>query len=1312
MKKIRKNIKIFITYLVILSLSFSVFSIFSVRTSQALALLDTEAGTATPGLNLYMNVWSDNTYIYTACYQNGIRAWLFDYINFELVFKSEQNDGNAYLDVWGDGTYIYAACDDGGLRAYSFDGTTFTLLDSIDDGGNYESLGGDGTYIYASCHGDGLRAYTFDGVNLALVGSIDDGNDYYGLFENGGYIYVCCWSSGIRAYTFDGVNFVLKDTQDDGGNYKDVWADGNNIFVTAYSAYVYAYTFDGSNFVLVDSEAKSNNPDGIYGVGSYLYVASWTSLDVYTFSGGSFTLVDAQVESVGSHRGVWANSSYVFDANYQIGLRVYRSYSPILYGPYGITVTTGGIGNGTAEYSLLNSYGGRLITVSVDGVVPGSYSSVTAALANSQDNDTIFVYNGTYYCNSGTIGKGNLTLIGEDKNTTILKRSSIAGGWASVLNVIGSNVNISGFTIENSIAYTNIGIYIVASGATIRNCIINNMTWAGVYGGDFLQNVTIAGNTFNNNNYSCVWILQIATVYYNHWISIIDNTFNGNNKTSYGIVINHTKNCVIANNHFNSFWDILGEFAGVYLGGNDINFKLYSNELSDCTYGFSFNGNSNVTTSTNYFHQNYFAIRSLSPSYYYHYSNVFIDNTFGIRDTTPSYCDYVGNTFDVNSYGMSLFNPSWCNIYYNNFTNGLNYGLFDYGYTANNCSVVQNNFIDNIYDNAGLFASTWTTVFSGNYFSDDPGLGSYPIYNNDAGYHMYITAYDNSTSPTPYNFVALNITGSIGTGSGSIEASDGPYLSGSWVILWANASYGSYFNNWGEDESGTSYVIVVSLDGDKTVSANFIDYFYYYAIFWANASSNSYFTGWTENLSGYISPTLLLVDGDKLVNANFSKLSLYNVTVRYENESNGMNYPVNLAQLNTGVHKFIVHYTDGRTDITTFENWGAGLVYSTSLTGYFGSVDSGNFSVYTNGSIELFEFRWNDTFAQVNYCTRYLIPTTENITFYVRTDLPIYGESTLAINYSLIRYTVGFLDETGDFILANHPKAYFYKYNSTGVKLKIHEEPFDVQGLVHPWLIYGDNYFIGVSCDTLSIDRLGFFYASSDTHQLDTRIPFPENITYSLFDLAIITSGWSPVGLYVHYIDTTGSTTSLVFTVYYFVNRTIISAATKTVIFDSNVNFSYLVADGCVLTTNYTFQINATLNGFVNLNYAGNYSTGRIPIFSPYHLSIPNGSIDTILTIIFGPSPLYDPGDPSIFVPWTYILLFVISLILLLSFGRLNAFMGGLAVGFFLVFAGILISGVSVIYPSYPFWNGPVLMIISGFIIVLSVVGLSGGVER
>ena len=109
----------------------------------------------------------------------------------------------------------------------------------------------------------------------------------------------------------------------------------------------------------------------------------------------------------------------------------------------------------------------------VGGSGPGNYTRIQDAINAASDGDTVFVYHGTYTKNDPydqvivTVNK-RIRLIGEDKNTTILKGS----GKYKVMIVSADGVVISGFTVQGSGAgtYPGTGIFI----DYCRDVIINN----------------------------------------------------------------------------------------------------------------------------------------------------------------------------------------------------------------------------------------------------------------------------------------------------------------------------------------------------------------------------------------------------------------------------------------------------------------------------------------------------------------------------------------------------------------------------------------------------------------------------------------------------------------------------------------------------------------------------------------------------------------------------------------------------------------------------------------------------------------------
>ena len=275
---------------------------------------------------IYRDVWSDGTYVYTACDDSGVRAYSFDGSDFTLLDTID--NGRNYMYIWGDGTYIYTGCEGDGIRAYSFDGSDFTLEDTQDDGGDYQGIWGDGTYIYVGCHGDGIRAYSFNGSDFTLLDTLDDGGAYYGVWGDGNYIYTACFADGIRAYSFDGTDLTLLDTLNNGGYYYGVWGDGTYIYVACSSNGIRAYSFDGSDLTYLDSKDNGGNYYGVWGDGAHIYTACDTSgIRAYSYDGSDFTLEDS-IDNGGNYKSVWGDGNYTYTACYINGIRAYELVSP------------------------------------------------------------------------------------------------------------------------------------------------------------------------------------------------------------------------------------------------------------------------------------------------------------------------------------------------------------------------------------------------------------------------------------------------------------------------------------------------------------------------------------------------------------------------------------------------------------------------------------------------------------------------------------------------------------------------------------------------------------------------------------------------------------------------------------------------------------------------------------------------------------------------------------------------------------------------------------------------------------------------
>jgi parallel beta-helix repeat protein len=191
----------------------------------------------------------------------------------------------------------------------------------------------------------------------------------------------------------------------------------------------------------------------------------------------------------------------------------------------------------------------------VGGSGPGNYTMIQDAVDNATDNDTVFVYDDSSpYYESVVINKTSISLIGEDKNTTVIDGSKTMG---SAVIIYVDNVKIAGLMMINGWA----GIYMNSQFNTIIGNNICFNEYSGIYFEDGSSNV-IAGNTIYKNGNFGVFLEFVSTVdiidnvissnedgigiFDSHDINLIDNVIFSNNDTGANIYATHI--CTITGN--------------------------------------------------------------------------------------------------------------------------------------------------------------------------------------------------------------------------------------------------------------------------------------------------------------------------------------------------------------------------------------------------------------------------------------------------------------------------------------------------------------------------------------------------------------------------------------------------------------------------------------------------------------------------------------------------------------------------------------------------------------------------------------------
>ncbi len=237
-----------------------------------------------------------------------------------------------------------------------------------------------------------------------------------------------------------------------------------------------------------------------------------------------------------------------------------------------------------------------------------------------------------------------------------------------------------------------------------------------------------------------------------------------------------------------------------------------------------------------------------------------------------------------------------------------------------------------------------------------------------------------SSGPTTYT---LSTSGSHGSIAKSPNQSS--YNSGTTVTIQATADDGYEFTGWSGDLSGSTNPAMVTMDGNKSITANFVavtpttytlatsgtngwiakspDRSTYDSgttvTLQANADGGYEFTGWSGDLSGSANPATITMDGNKFVGATFAAVASATHTLSVS----GTNGSVAKTPDKTS-------YTQGETVTLTatpstgysFANWSgdaSGTSSSTTVT-----MD-GNKSVTANFSINSYTLTADGTHGSV-----------------------------------------------------------------------------------------------------------------------------------------------------------------------------------------------------------------------------------------------------------------------------------------------------------------------------------------------------------
>jgi parallel beta-helix repeat protein len=202
------------------------------------------------------------------------------------------------------------------------------------------------------------------------------------------------------------------------------------------------------------------------------------------------------------------------------------------------------------------------IILYVGGTGPNNYSSIQDAIDDADTNDTIYVFNGTYY--EAVIINKPLRVVGENKTTTILDGE----GTRDIVTIDADYVDLNGFTIQNG--HFDILVNHSSYGNISGNNIINGLHGVSVQNGCHF--LTISKNSIQDNVYGVRLFSSIdVTVSYNSFHNYKINAFFFGTSLSQG---RHHWN--------NNYWDTPRRFP--YLIFGKIRLGNFSLVLLNCDH--------------------------------------------------------------------------------------------------------------------------------------------------------------------------------------------------------------------------------------------------------------------------------------------------------------------------------------------------------------------------------------------------------------------------------------------------------------------------------------------------------------------------------------------------------------------------------------------------------------------------------------------------------------------------------------------------------------------------------------------------------
>jgi uncharacterized repeat protein (TIGR02543 family) len=541
--------------------------------------------------------------------------------------------------------------------------------------------------------------------------------------------------------------------------------------------------------------------------------------------------------------------------------------------------------------------------------VPEEYPTITAAIVAASPGDTILVGPGTY--NEEVVIDKAVNVLGSGAGSTFINGTGVVLASAGLVKIAApGNVTFDGFTVENAPLDPNLNrfaIFSESSTSGVRYTISNN-------------EIIGTGDT-NPNDFEVGFYSQ------NDQANVV---FKYNNVTDMGgnnIVFEvHTGTTEISYNNLE---------AGVGLAADSVFFMTYDGNDVNALQNISYNTFNMGTGSVFDYDHRSSAISICTPGAAYgvgdaQFTNVVIQGNYiynlqsyrrgiGFWNGGGSGGGIIGPYVEDNtvtgagateSYGIDFEATGSSSIAATNATvmddtiSNTADGIY---LRTDGCAPGAQIYFNNIVGNTvGLNNTIGSSAVDARYnWWGDP-TGPYNPTSNPSGQGNPVTGnvtfqpYQTSPVPTAYTLtVAVSPVG-----GGSVTLNDtGPYYYGDVVHLTAVPSAGWSFSGWSEALSGSVNPATLTITGNMSVTATFVQINYTLAVsvvghgsVTLNNTGPNYhygdvvqltasprlgwsFLNWSGNLIGSINPSMLVIVGNMSVTATFTGQDQYFLTV-------------------------------------------------------------------------------------------------------------------------------------------------------------------------------------------------------------------------------------------------------------------------------------------------------------------------------------------------------------------------------------------------------------------------------------------------